>query len=546
MRSLTFLIFLAVKSALASPVNLTVTAATTLPGSWQLVNFSLSPTSGAVLPDGNILIWAASNPGFFTGSVDKSTDYEIIDQNGNPVGPSGQVQVMDIQQMFCTGTTNLPDGSILMNGGSNNQAVTRFDWTTNTFSVQSPMNLQHGYNADVLTTADTVLTIGGSWSSTYGGRNGEIFTYNQSQKSGSWTLKNNLQGDAIGGTLVSGKSVGSPDPQGIYRSDNHAWLVSYEDSTNGHAMVAHLGPVTMMHVLDTTVTDGATVEKGLRGNDPYAINAAVAHFAPGKILKAGGAVAYGDSTKSVGLAALNIAVVMDITALSSGVNGQIKVTTAPNLNYARTFTSGVVLPGGRVFVVGGQSNIHIFEDTNGIYTAEIYDPVANTFTPVSPNMAKARNYHSLALLLPSAKVLVAGGGLCSNGGGCQNSANVHYDGELFTPYYLLNGRPRPSITSADANLVIKSTTKNVINVVTQGCAGKCTFEMIRMSSSTHTVNNDQIRVPLNIVTPVTYEKFVLGVFDADKPFITSGYYMLFAISRFGVPSVAATVHVSRT
>lgn len=43
---------------------------------------------------------------------------------------------------------------------------------------------------------------------------------------------------------------------------------------------------------------------------------------------------------------------------------------------------------------------------------ELWDPVKLTFT-VLPPAAVPRNYHSIALLLPDARVFSGGGGLCS-------------------------------------------------------------------------------------------------------------------------------------
>ena len=64
---------------------------------------------------------------------------------------------------------------------------------------------------------------------------------------------------------------------------------------------------------------------------------------------------------------------------------------------------------------------------------EIWNPATGKWTTLAP-MAIPRTYHSVALLLPDARVFVGGGGLC---GDCTTN---HLDGEIFTPPYLLNRR----------------------------------------------------------------------------------------------------------
>jgi WD40 repeat protein len=90
-------------------------------------------------------------------------------------------------------------------------------------------------------------------------------------------------------------------------------------------------------------------------------------------------------------------------------------TPAGSMNVARANHAAVLLPSGKVLIVGGQSDPSTY-----LSSAELYDPAANTFAPTG-SMATARRGLT-ASLLPSGTVLVAGG---FNGTGTLNSAEVY-------------------------------------------------------------------------------------------------------------------------
>ena len=79
---------------------------------------------------------------------------------------------------------------------------------------------------------------------------------------------------------------------------------------------------------------------------------------------------------------------------------------AAPLSTPRRLHTATKLADGRVLVTGGIAGPPATPST-GVASAEIYDPAANTWTPVGP-MTEPRFSHS-ATLLPNNKVLVAGG-----------------------------------------------------------------------------------------------------------------------------------------
>lgn len=78
-------------------------------------------------------------------------------------------------------------------------------------------------------------------------------------------------------------------------------------------------------------------------------------------------------------------------------------TAATPLNTPRNAPCAVLLPSGKVLVAGGGN-----PTTLSLDTAELYDPATDTFTPTSEPMGAAR-LGSTCTLLGSGKVLVAGG-----------------------------------------------------------------------------------------------------------------------------------------
>jgi galactose oxidase len=259
-------------------------------------------------------------------------------------------------------------------------------------------------------------------------------------------------------------------------------------------------------------------DAGKRANDTDAMNGNAVMYDIGKILAVGGAPSYEQSN------ATSNATLIDI---STGT-----ATALPSMNYARAFSSSVVLPNGQVVVVGGQAFAQPFSDDTAVLTPELWDPSTNVFSQLNPQ-AVPRTYHSVALLLPDGRVLSGGGGLC---GGC---ATNHTNVEILTPPYLLNAdgsaatRPTLSAVPADATLGT--------SIAVTASSGVKAFALMRLSSNTHTVNNEQRRVPVGF-TVGTGGEFMLKI-PSDPGVVVPGYYMLFALNAKGVPSVSRTLRL---
>lgn len=97
------------------------------------------------------------------------------------------------------------------------------------------------------------------------------------------------------------------------------------------------------------------------------------------------------------------------------------------LGTARADHSATLLPNGLVLIVGGNSGSALGQDHGNTYaTAELYDPVTQTFTSLAARMGVVREGHT-ATLLPNGSVLIAGG--FDN----QGSNAGYASAELFNP-----------------------------------------------------------------------------------------------------------------
>lgn len=467
-------------------------------GSWgPVLTFPLVPVAAALLPGNRMLTWSAYLANNFGGNNGR-TQTAILDLNTGVI-TSRQVSNTG-HDMFCPGTSMLPDGRMLVSGGSDDRKTSFYNPVTDTWTAGPDMVIPRAYQSNVTLSTGGVFSIGGSWKDGAGGKNGELWT-----SAGGWRT--------LSGVPVA--PIQTADPAGVFRSDNHAWLFA---TAGGRVLQA--GPSRQMNWISTTGT-GSITSAGIRADSADAMNGNAVMYDVNKIITMGGATAY-DRVE-----ATTRAYHLDLTG------GTVATTRVADMAFQRAFANAVVLPDGQVFVVGGQEYPVGLTDTRPVLTPELWNPGTRQFRQLAP-MTIPRTYHSVALLLPDARVFVGGGGLCGN------CATNHPDGQVFTPPYLLNtdgsARARPTITTAPATAAPGAT----ISVTTGQAVSQ--FALVRASSVTHTVNTDQRRIPL---TPTgTSGNTSTVTLPSDTGVLIPGPYLLFAINADGVPSVAATISIS--
>ena len=474
-------------------------------GEWSpTIDFPLVPVSAALERDtGKVLTWSAYAASTFTGGNGGVTLTATFD----PVPQVVSQRSVDNTQhdMFCPGLSLDFTGRPVVTGGNDAATTSIYSTTAGTWTRAADMRLGRGYHSQTTLSDGRTWAIGGSWSGTEGGKNGEVY----SPSANTWTLQ---PGCPVAPILTN-------DAQGVYRSDNHAWLFAWRTGS-----VFHAGPSRGMNWYTTSGTGGRR-SAGQRASDPDAMNGnAIMYDAPaGKILAVGGAVNYQGAEASTNAHVITI----------TSVNVNPTVSKVASMVYPRAFANGVVLPDGKVFVTGGQANPQPFSDDRAQLISELWDPATSRWTSTAP-MTVPRTYHSVALLLLDGTVFVGGGGLC---GECTTN---HYDAQVYSPPYLFTssgGRaPRPVINSVSSSTLKVGTT---FTFTTNSAITRAS--LVRYGTTTHTVNTDQRRIPLTVsASGNTYTVTV----PSDPGVALPGYWMLFVMNSAGTPSISRSVRIT--
>jgi hypothetical protein len=347
---------------------------------------------------------------------------------------------MTLTDLFCSAQVILPQsGSILIAGGDNwtgtsttntgNNNSNIFDFTDDTLVRGNSMNRARWYASATVLMNGEVYIQGGS-----GGHDrAEV-----RQLDGSFRLLSNVNTSSL--APLYPRNFLAPDGRVFgYDTSGNMYFVN----PDGSGLMASAGQFSSSYAGWTS---------------------SAAMFRPGKILQMGG--------NSSG------AIVIDING------SQPVVSPTQSMSSQRQWVSATILADGRVLATGGSAVDNVLSDVNN--SAEIWDPATGRWT-VGPSGLRARLYHSSALLLPDASVLVAGGGAPGP------LVNLH--AEIYYPPYLFDSsgrlpRGQPSL--------MRRTRCTRVRISRLGSAPRTSARvaMVKTGSVTHSVNMDQRFVEL--------------------------------------------------
>ncbi|RUS96674.1 hypothetical protein DSM106972_086970 [Dulcicalothrix desertica PCC 7102] len=202
-------------------------------------------------------------------------------------------------------------------------------------------------------------------------------------------------------------------------------------------------------------------------------------------------------------------------------------TVAPYLLNPRMHHNAVILPNRTVFVCNGSRGDE--DVAQSTMPAEIYNPATNTWTQVETPIVNGRVYHSVAVLLPDGRVVVAGG----------NPSRGTYENriEIYSPAYI--SQTRPTISSAPAT----TTYSRTITIQTNQAATNIKWvHLIRPMAPTHGLDTEQrlVDMPISSRSGNSLSVQTTGNRNIAPP----GYYMLFVVDNNNIPSVASWIQLT--
>ena len=483
-------------------------------GKWALGFNAHPPVHLHVLPDGKVLFWLQL----------QTAEIQTFARLWDPAFPNTLEDVnYKTVDLFCSGHSLLPDGRLLVTGGTIPEGgvddgtikSTIYNYITNTWTDGVDMNAGRWYPTNVALGNGETLVVSGS------------YKYSNGQH-----LKNSLPQVWLWPTGGWRNLTNATTSQAF---PLYPWMHLL---SNGK--VFYSGP-TQTSMYMTTTGDGS-LDPNVPQSPVYRDEGSAVMYDVDKVLVVGG-----------GNPPTNTAHRIDLSGGGTIPPTAPAWTPAASMTHKRRHLNTTILPDGKVLVTGGTSGAGFNNTCPSKYVlpAEVWDPEYNTWTTLA-SMMYPRLYHSAAVLLPDGRVLVAGTtewgaeGVEEGGSGnidCPPLAN-QYDSEIFSPPYLFNpdgsDAIQPNVTSAPAGVTYGQT----FSIGTSGKAARLISKvtLVRLSSTTHSFNQNQ---RFNKLSHTNSPLVGLSATIPSNPnACPPGYYMLFVINSAGVPSKAKIIKVS--
>ncbi len=466
-----------------------------------------------LLPNGKVLSWTVWTPEPLPG-------IQTYVRLWNPADGT----LTDVHNysdfLFCSGHSLLPDGRLLITGG---QASTSYDGI-NKSSIFDPTGngWKHGQNMNNGRWYPTNVALG----------NGETLT-----ASGSY---------CVNGVAICESILFNNVPQ-VFHPVNETWRTlsgaEYPLPLYPWLHLASDGRVyssgPSQYPIFMTTTGTGSWSAGRLSLYGYRDSGSAVMYDVDKILIVGGGNPPTNTAEYINLA----------ETLGGGLNlcGRIKDAppcwrNASAMSVARRHLDTTLLADGKVLATGGTSGGTSWNDTCGIVlSAELWNPANDTWTTMA-SMTQPRIYHSSAILLPDARVLVAGSTYQNAIAPCPEVQSSNQT-EIFWPPYLYNSdgtaAVRPTITQAPT--VVNYGQNYNVQVGAFGADVVSKVTLVRLSSSTHSFNQNQ---RFNNLAFTRLSNTLTVTIPSNSNACPPGHYMLFVINGNGTPSEARIIKVT--
>ncbi len=486
-------------ACLLSSSTLTLQAAPNTQGTWGGVkSWPLIAIHAVLTPQGKVLTWGTDRAGVQGAQfIYDVWNPDVGTGNGSHQTLPNTVGV----DSFCTAALLLPEsGDVIMAGGDARtqgvvnagiKNVLKYNTSSGGLSSATSMRSARWYPTTTTLSNGEILVVGGLDLSKANAVTPEIYTPSTNK----WRS-------------LFGAQTGNYDalyPRMWVLPNGRVFSISRSSPNND----------VLMYYMNTAGSGSITpIGRVLLNYEEFGNSTAVM-YRPGKIL-----FVAGEMTSS-----RVIAMTIDVT----GSNPIVKNIAAPSLRTGRKWADTVILPDGKVLLVGGSGDAN--ELNNVSYRPLIWDPSTERWTTMESHQ-RSRLYHSTALLLKDGRILVAGGGA--------PGPQVNTNAEIFSPPYLYNSSgqaSRPNINSAPtqanygANIAVSFSSANPISRVT----------LVKTGAVTHSSNMDQRFIELN------YRDISTGVrvnIPTSANVATPGYYLMHLIDNKGVPSKGHIIKIS--